>query len=67
MTVLQAEIYIITACGMDNIENIYTGRNIYNLSHSQAAIMALDSFQVNSKVVWECHKSLLKLAKHKKI
>jgi ribonuclease HI len=35
--------------------------------HSQAAIKALDSFQINSKLVWDCHQSLVKLAEHNRI
>jgi hypothetical protein len=52
---------------MENIEKGYTGRNIYILSDSQAAIKALDSFQINSKLVWDCHQSLVKLAEHNRI
>jgi hypothetical protein len=40
---------------MENTEKGYTGRNIYILSDSQAAIKDLDSFQINSKLVWDCH------------
>jgi ribonuclease HI len=40
---------------------------MYILSYSQAAIKALDSFQLNSKLVWDCHQSLVKLAEHNKI
>ena len=42
----------------------YTGRNINILSDGQAAIKALESFQINSKLVWDCHQSLVKLAEH---
>jgi ribonuclease HI len=66
-TVFQAEIYAIKACIMENIENGYTGRNICILSDSQAAIKALDSYQINSKLVWDCHQSLAKLAEHNRI
>jgi hypothetical protein len=52
---------------MENIEKGYTGRNIYILSDSQVAINALDSFQINSKLVWDCHQSLVKLAEHNRI
>jgi ribonuclease HI len=31
------------------------------------AIKALDSFQINSKLVWDCHQSLVKLAEHNRI
>jgi hypothetical protein len=63
-TVLQAEIYVIKVCIMENIVKGYTGRNIYILSDSQAAIKALDSFQINSNLVWDCHQSVVKLAEH---
>jgi hypothetical protein len=46
---------------MENIEKGCTRRNIYILSDSQAAI------QINSKLLWDCHQSLVKLAEHKRI
>jgi hypothetical protein len=52
---------------MENIEKGYTGRNIYILSDSQTAIKALDRLQMNSKLVWDCHQSLVNLAEHKRI
>jgi ribonuclease HI len=52
---------------MENIEKGYTGRKIYILSASQVAIKALDSFQIDSKLVWDCHQSLVKLAEHNRI
>jgi len=60
----QVEIYAIKACIMENIEKGYTGRNINILSDGQAAITALESFQINSISVWDCHQSLMKLAEH---
>jgi len=42
-------------------------RNIYILSDSQAAIKALDSFQINSKLVCKCYQTLVKLAEHNTI
>jgi hypothetical protein len=42
---------------MENTEKGYAGRNIYILSDSQAVIKALESFQINSKLVWHCHQS----------
>jgi len=47
---------------MENVESGYRGRNIYTLPDSQAAIKALDSFQINFKLVWDCHQSLTKVA-----
>jgi hypothetical protein len=29
--------------------------------------MVFDSFKIYSKLVWDCHQSLVKLAKHKRI
>jgi hypothetical protein len=66
-TVFQAKIYAIKACIMENIEKGYAGGNICILADSQAAIMAIDSFQINSKLVWDCHQSLVKLAKHNRV
>jgi hypothetical protein len=45
-----AEIYTIKACIMENIEEGYTGRNIYFLSDRHAAIKALKSFQVKFQI-----------------
>jgi hypothetical protein len=38
---------IIKACVMENTEKSYTGRNIYIIFDSVAAIESLDSFQIN--------------------
>ena len=38
---------------MENRETDYTGKNIYILSDSRAAIKARDSLQMNSTLVWE--------------
>ena len=52
---------------MENIEKGYKGRNIYILSDSQAAIKALNNFQINSKLFWDCHQSLMRLAEHNRV
>jgi len=65
--VFQAEIYAIKAFITDSTEKGYKVKKIYILSHSQAAIKALDSFQMNSKLVWDCHQSLVQLAGHNRI
>ena len=62
--IFQVEIYAIMACIMENIEKGYTGRNTDILSDGQAAIKALESFQINFKLVWDCHQSLVKLSDH---
>jgi hypothetical protein len=66
-TVFQDEIYAIKVRVMEKIENGHTGRNIYILSNSQAAIKAPEIVQINSKLVWDCQQSLVKLAEHKRI
>ena len=49
---------------MENTEKGYKCRNIYILSDSQTAIKALNSFQINSNLVWDCHQTLVKLVEH---
>jgi ribonuclease HI len=65
--VVHAEIYAIKPNKMENTKKGYTNRNNCILSNSQAAIKALDSFQINYKFVWGCHQSLVKLAEHNRI
>jgi hypothetical protein len=66
-TIFPAEVYAIKACVMENTERSYTGGNMYILSDGQAAIKAVDSFQINSKLVWDCYQSLVKLEEHNRI
>jgi hypothetical protein len=63
-TIFKVEIYAIKACIMETIAKGYTGGNINILSNGQVTIKALESFQKNSKLVWDCNKSLEKLAEH---
>jgi ribonuclease HI len=58
-------VYAIKACPVENRN--YRNRNSYVLSDSQAPIKALHNYQVNSKLVCDCHQSLTKLAKHNKV
>jgi ribonuclease HI len=66
-TAFQAEVYAITTCAVENIERNYKNRNIYILSDSQAAIKALGKHQITSKLVWDCHQSLIQLAEHNRV
>jgi ribonuclease HI len=66
-TVFQAEVYAIKACTAENPDRDYKNRNIYILSDSQAEIKAPDNYQINSKLVWDCHQSLVKLAEHNRV
>jgi hypothetical protein len=49
-TVLQAEVYAIKARTVENLDRNYKNRNIYILSDSQAAIKALDKYQITTKL-----------------
>jgi ribonuclease HI len=66
-TVFQADVYTIKACIDENLDKGYRNRNIYILSDSQAAIKALGKYQITSKLVWDCHQSLIQLARHKSV
>jgi hypothetical protein len=37
------------------------------LSDSQAAIKVLDNCKITSKLVWDCHQSLMILAEHSSV
>jgi hypothetical protein len=39
----------------------------YILSDSQAVIKALDNYRSTSKLVWDCHQSLMQLAEHNRV
>jgi putative NADH-flavin reductase len=58
--------YTIKACTVENLDINYENRNSYILSDSQAAIKAFGKHQITSKLVWDCHQSLIQLAKHKR-
>jgi ribonuclease HI len=66
-TVFQAEVYAIKACAVENLDRNYRNRNIYILSYSQAAIKALGKHYITSKLVWDCHQSLMQLAEHNRV
>jgi ribonuclease HI len=66
-TVFQAEVYAIKACVVENLDRDYKNRNIYILSDSQAAIKAFGVHQITSKLGWDCHQSLIQLARHNRV
>jgi hypothetical protein len=43
------------------------GTNLVHRSDSQAAIEALVKYQITSKLVWDCHQSLIQLARHNRV
>jgi hypothetical protein len=57
-------VYAIKACADESIDRNYKNRNIYILSDIQAAIKALDKYQITSKLVWGCHQSITQLTTH---
>jgi ribonuclease HI len=54
-------------CTVENLERNYRNRNIHILSGNQAAIKALDNYQINFKLFWDCHQSLVKLAEQNRV
>jgi hypothetical protein len=66
-TIFQAEGYAIKARAVEKQDTGCRNRNIYILSDSQAAIKELHKYQINSKLVWDCHQFLAKLAKHNRV
>jgi hypothetical protein len=52
---------------METTAKDYKDRNICIVLDSQAAIKALDNFQINSKLLLGCHQSLVELAKHNRV
>jgi hypothetical protein len=64
---MQAEVYAIKACAVENLDTECKIRNIYILSERQATIKALGQHQITSKLVWNCHQSLIQLARHNRV
>jgi ribonuclease HI len=60
-------VYAIKACAVENLDRNCRNRNIYIISDSQAAIKALGTHQITSKLVWDCHQSVRQLARHKQL
>jgi ribonuclease HI len=65
-TVFQPEVYAIIYYVLENIKRSYYNR-IFIFSDSQAALKALNSFLIKSKLVWNCFQLLLELAEHNKV
>lgn len=60
--IFQAELYAISRCAETNIGRNYRNKSIAILTDSQAAIKALNSHTISSGIVWECFKSVNRLA-----
>ena len=63
----QTEIYAIIQCAYENIRRAYKNKRILVFSDSQAALTAVSSPKVTSKLVAECQDSLLALANRNEI
>jgi hypothetical protein len=62
VTVFKAAAYAIKAYKLENTNMGYkTGTFIFYQSVSQAGIKALDKYQINSKLVWDCLQSIMQL------
>ena len=57
----QAEVFAILTCAYRGLERGYKS-NILILLDGQSALKALESYQVSSKLVWECLQTLKTLA-----
>ena len=61
-TVFQAEVFAILNCAQKELEKGKHGKRILILTDSQSALKALSSYQVKSKLVWDCLNSLIALS-----
>lgn len=66
-TVFQAETYAIIACAQENIDRKVKETTIYILSDSQAALKALTSPKVDSRLIHNGVQALNKLGRHNKV
>ena len=67
VTIFQAEITAIHYCVEEIIRQERTYRSIAIFTDSQAALRALNSIEVNSKLVWDCVSALNKLGERSKV
>jgi hypothetical protein len=63
-TVFLAEVYAIMACSDYCLREGMTGKTVCICSYSQAALLALGSLTVSSKLVLQCRNSLQGLSIH---
>lgn len=66
-TVFQAEVFAILACIQENLRRGYINHNVHILSDSQAALKALASPEIKSKIVGECRAELHELARRNRV
>lgn len=66
-SIFQAEVEAISNCAQINLERGYRNVDIAILSDSQAALRALSSDKISSKLIWECVGKLQELGRHNKV
>lgn len=67
-TIFQAEVYAIEVCAKEIMKRIgYRNQNVYIAIDSQAALKALNSYVLDSKLVAECLKTLTLLGLRSKL
>jgi hypothetical protein len=57
-SVFKVEVYVIKACALENMDRGYKNRN------SQDTIKVRDDYRINSKLVRDCHQSLMELGEY---
>jgi hypothetical protein len=66
-TVFQAEVYFILACSDFYLRECMTGKTVCICSDSRAALLALSSHTVSSKLEFQCRNSLQGLFIHNRV
>ena len=66
-TVFKTEILAILECVRENIKRRYVNQQISIISDSQAALKALASNKMSSRMIWDCHEELNILGKRNRV
>lgn len=66
-TIYQAEVYALVLCARELIDRSTSNKNIYIVSDSQAALKALGSYRITSKLVRNCIESLIVLGTNNRV
>jgi hypothetical protein len=60
--VFQAEVFNIKAYAMETTDNGNMNKNMCTLQASKVAVTTIDGYLINSRLVFDCPKSLMKPA-----
>lgn len=66
-TVFQAEIIAIEHCAVEILNRGIRKKKVAIYSDSQAALQAIDSCRVDSRLVWDCLEALTSIGQHNKV